>query len=56
MKIAYGYTAEPFKEDLLINMVGKAMDNFGTAAVPGAFLVDVMPFCELSTFSYHHGL
>ncbi|KAM0229934.1 hypothetical protein ACHAPO_009656 [Fusarium lateritium] len=44
LKIAYGYTAEPFKEDLLIDMVGKAMDDFGTAAVPGAFLVDVMPF------------
>ncbi|KAH6994765.1 cytochrome P450 [Fusarium venenatum] len=44
LKIAYGYRAEPLKEDLLINMVGKAMDNFGTAAVPGAFLVDVMPF------------
>ncbi|KAF4954397.1 hypothetical protein FSARC_12140 [Fusarium sarcochroum] len=44
LKIAYGYTAEPFKEDLLINMAGKAMDDFGTAAVPGAFLVDVLPF------------
>lgn len=34
-------------------MVGKAMDDFGTAAVPGAFLVDILPFCEFTTFRYH---
>ena len=56
MKIAYGYTAEPFKEDLLIIMVGKAMVNFGTAVVPGAFLVVVMPFRKLFMFCYHLGL
>ncbi|KAH7192845.1 cytochrome P450 [Fusarium flagelliforme] len=44
LKIAYGYTAEPFKEDPLISMAGKAMDDFGVAAVPGAFLVDILPF------------
>jgi hypothetical protein len=47
LKIAYNYTAEPFKEDVLINMAGKSMDNFATAGVPGAFLVDILPFCKL---------
>lgn len=52
LKIAYGYTADPFDEDLLISMAGKAMDDFGTAAVPGAFLVDVLPFRKHPTL-YH---
>jgi hypothetical protein len=46
LKIAYGYTAEQFKADPLISMAGKAMDDFGVAAVPGAFLVDILPFCK----------
>lgn len=48
MKIAYGYTAEPFKNDVLIDMAGDAMDKFARAGVPGAFMVDMMPFCEYS--------
>ncbi|KAI1420434.1 putative cytochrome P450 oxidoreductase OrdA-like protein [Xylaria sp. FL1777] len=44
LKITYGYTAEPHHEDVLINMVGDAMDKFARAAVPGAFLVDLFPF------------
>ncbi|KAI0427566.1 putative cytochrome P450 oxidoreductase OrdA-like protein [Xylaria sp. FL1042] len=44
LKIAYGYTAEPHQDDVLINMVGDAMDKFARAAVPGAFLVDLFPF------------
>ncbi|EWG52463.1 hypothetical protein FVEG_11206 [Fusarium verticillioides 7600] len=43
LKIAYGYTAEPFKEDILIDMAGQAMDNVTAASVPGAFLVDTLP-------------
>ncbi|KAF4439928.1 hypothetical protein F53441_12429 [Fusarium austroafricanum] len=43
LKIAYGYTSEQFKEDVLINMAGKAMDDFGRTAVAGAFLVDIIP-------------
>ncbi|KAG5756938.1 hypothetical protein H9Q70_000477 [Fusarium xylarioides] len=43
LKIAYGYTAEPFKEDILIKMAGQAMDNVTAAGVPGAFLVDILP-------------
>ncbi|KAJ4267248.1 hypothetical protein NW762_003351 [Fusarium torreyae] len=44
LKIAYNYRAEQFQEDVLINMAGKAMNDFATAAVPGAFLVDMLPF------------
>ncbi|KAI0394539.1 putative cytochrome P450 oxidoreductase OrdA-like protein [Xylariaceae sp. FL0594] len=44
LKIAYGYTAEAHKEDVLISMVGDAMDKFARSAVPGAFMVDLLPF------------
>ncbi|KAJ3571957.1 hypothetical protein NPX13_g5205 [Xylaria arbuscula] len=44
LKIAYGYTAEPHRDDVLITMVGDAMDKFARAAVPGAFIVDLFPF------------
>jgi hypothetical protein len=47
LKIAYGYTAEPFKEDILIKMAGQAMDDVTAAGVPGAFLVDILPLCKL---------
>ncbi|KAF5680510.1 oxidoreductase [Fusarium circinatum] len=43
LKIAYGYTAEPFKEDNLISMADQAMDDIAAAGVPGAFLVDILP-------------
>ncbi|KAF6802915.1 cytochrome p450 oxidoreductase [Colletotrichum musicola] len=43
LKVAYGYNPEPFKSDYLIDMVGKSMDEFARAAVPGAFLVDIFP-------------
>ncbi|KAK7394040.1 hypothetical protein QQX98_013171 [Neonectria punicea] len=44
LKIAYGYTAEPFQNDVLVGMAGDAMDKFARAGVPGAFMVDMMPF------------
>lgn len=50
LKIAYGYTAEQTKNDALIDMAGDAMDKFARAGVPGAFMVDMMPFCETSPF------
>lgn len=45
LRIAYGYTAERKGRDVLIEMAGDAMDAFAAAAVPGAFLVDMLPFC-----------
>ena len=47
LKIAYGYTVEPHSTDPLIKVVGDNMEAFSRAAVPGAFMVDVMPFCRL---------
>ncbi|GAP92623.2 putative cytochrome P450 oxidoreductase [Rosellinia necatrix] len=44
LKITYGYTAEPHRDDVLITMNGKAAEQFGSAAVPGAFMVDLFPF------------
>jgi hypothetical protein len=45
LKITYGYNIEPRGNDTLVNMAGQAMQNFGAAAVPGRFLVDVLPAC-----------
>jgi len=53
LKIAYGYTAEPARKDPLIEMAGDAMEKFAQAAVPGAFLVDIMPFRRLSYYYMH---
>ncbi|KAI1321957.1 cytochrome P450 [Xylariaceae sp. FL0255] len=41
LKIAYGYNAEPHENDILIDMVHKAMSRLGRAAVPGTFMVDI---------------
>ncbi|KAI1130849.1 cytochrome P450 [Nemania abortiva] len=46
LKIAYGYVAESHKNDHLIDIVGKAMEDFVHAAVPGAFMADIFPFLK----------
>ncbi|KAI1170366.1 cytochrome P450 [Nemania sp. FL0916] len=46
LKIAYGYTAEAHGHDILIGMVGDCMKKFARAAVPGAFMVDIIPFLK----------
>ena len=46
LKMAYGYTTEPVKSDPLVELAGKALDEFAKAAVPGAWAVDIMPFRE----------
>ncbi|KEY72256.1 hypothetical protein S7711_00255, partial [Stachybotrys chartarum IBT 7711] len=47
LKIVYGYNAESHGDDHLVNIAGEAMDNFARAAVPGAYLVDILPFMKL---------
>jgi cytochrome P450 len=42
----YDYTIEPHSNDPLIEMVDRAMVQFSAATVPGAWLVDVLPFLE----------
>ncbi|KAL1860863.1 hypothetical protein Plec18170_001377 [Paecilomyces lecythidis] len=44
LKISHGYTIEPHERDPLVDLVTEAMDQFGQAAVPGAWLVDLIPF------------
>jgi hypothetical protein len=50
LKISHGYTIEPHKDDPLIHLAGKAMDEFGQAGVPGAWMVDMLPFREYSIY------
>ena len=45
LKIAYGYTIEPLNRDPLVDLADEALVQFSLAATPGAWLVDVMPFC-----------
>jgi cytochrome P450 len=44
--MTYDYTIEPHKEDPLVRLVDEALDQFSQAAVPGKWLVDVMPWLE----------
>lgn len=46
LKISHGYTIEPHERDPLVDLVTEAMDQFGQAAVPGAWLVDLIPLRE----------
>ncbi|KAF5717806.1 oxidoreductase [Fusarium mundagurra] len=43
VKVVYGYTAQQFKPDPLLSTVRKVVDEFGIAAKPGAFMVDLIP-------------
>ncbi|KAK2018596.1 cytochrome P450 [Colletotrichum eremochloae] len=44
LKVTYGYTAEPFKEDPLLQMINEMNESLIKACVPGTFLVDIFPF------------
>jgi hypothetical protein len=46
--MSYGYTIESHDPDPLVDLNGKALDEFGHAAIPGTWAVDMMPFCEHS--------
>ncbi|KAJ5297431.1 hypothetical protein N7508_007680 [Penicillium antarcticum] len=43
LNIAYGYRVEPFGRDHLVHITNEALDEFGKATVPGAWLVDIIP-------------
>ncbi len=49
LMIAYGYKAQEH-DDPLIKMVQGATDQAAEVVQPGAFLVDVFPFCEFFVF------
>ena len=46
LKIVYGYNIEQFKKDDLLDRMNETMDNFGKATAPGAYMVDLFPFCK----------
>lgn len=46
LSIVYGYTIEPHKSDPLVEDVGKAIQQFSDACVPGKWAVDVIPILE----------
>lgn len=50
LKIAYGYTTEPHGRDPLVELAGHAMDQFARAAVPGTWIVDMLPFRMIPFF------
>lgn len=50
LKIAYGYTTEAHGRDPLVELAGQAMDQFARAAVPGTWLVDMLPFRMIPVF------
>jgi hypothetical protein len=51
LNIAYGYRIEPFGRDHLVHLTNEALDEFGQATVPGAWLVDLIPACMSSATS-----
>jgi hypothetical protein len=51
LKIIYGYTIEPHKEDPLVDLIEEALTQFSLATVPGAWLVDIIPACTFEAYS-----
>ncbi|KAJ5128334.1 uncharacterized protein N7443_005455 [Penicillium atrosanguineum] len=43
LNIAYGYRVEPFGRDHLVHLTNEALDEFGQATIPGAWMVDLIP-------------
>ncbi|KAF2119066.1 cytochrome P450 [Lophiotrema nucula] len=46
LKLVYGYTIEPKKNDPLVDRVDEVMEQFSEAVVPGRWLVDIIPSLE----------
>lgn len=44
--MAYGYTIEPHKPDALVQLIEKMMTEFSLAAMPMAWLVDIIPVLQ----------
>ena len=43
LKMTYGYTIEPEKPDVLVDLIDRMMTEFSLAAVPMAWAVDIVP-------------
>lgn len=50
LNISYGYNVEPEEADPLVDLADEALAQFSTAAQPGRWMVDILPFrgCSLS--------
>lgn len=46
LKMTYGYTPSPNGDDPFIELADRALGEFSQAGMPGAWMVDVVPFCE----------
>lgn len=57
MRVTYGITIA-LTEDRYIRLAEKALEGMSTAARPGAFLVDFVPFCKRTFLvsNGYHGL
>ncbi|KAI1080356.1 cytochrome P450 [Whalleya microplaca] len=44
LKTGYGYPIDWHKEDPLVELAERVVENFAAAANPGAYIVDIMPF------------
>ena len=44
LNIVYGYNIEREERDPLVDVIEKAIEHFGKAIEPGAWLVDIFPF------------
>jgi len=53
LKVTYGYTTEPHKEDPLVGIIEDALAQFSLAAVPGVWLVDTIP-ARMFWLNPHH--
>jgi hypothetical protein len=50
LNVIYGYNIEPHGEDPLVRLADLALTQFSEAIAPGAWLVDLIPACELTMF------
>lgn len=46
MSIAYGFEVKK-PEDMFLSVIDKALAGLQIAALPGAYLVDVLPICKI---------
>ena len=44
LKLTYGYEMEPSGNDPVLTVTEEGISQISTAAQPGAFLVDLLPF------------
>lgn len=46
LKVAYGYTVEPHRQDPFVEIADQALAQFSAATVAGVWLVDTIPACS----------